>query len=170
MSMYVDDTSSVVSAPEQDTLLAAAQMLATRQVEWLEDNGMIVSPTKSKLMVCAIGELRRARIQGPVPGINVQGSVVEPTRSERVLGLYLDQDLSWRSYLWGEGWRPKDNFPGLVHILMGRAAILQKLARILPRSTMPSLVAGVFMSKLMYAIQAYCYTWCKVTQPTNPTL
>ena len=28
---------------------------------------------------------------------------------------------------------------------------------------MPSLVAGVFMSKLMYAMQAYCHTWLKPT-------
>ena len=100
-SEYVDDTTSLVFAPDQDTLLAAAQMLATRQVEWLLDNGMIVSPTKSKLMVCAIGELRRARILGTLPGIRVNGNMVEPTRSERVRGLYLDQDLSWRSYIWG---------------------------------------------------------------------
>ena len=44
--MYVDDTSSVVTAPDQDSLLAAAQMLATRQAEWLQDNGMVVSPGK----------------------------------------------------------------------------------------------------------------------------
>ena len=50
-AMYVDDTSSVVSAPDQDSLLAAAQMLTTRQAEWLQDNGMVVSPGKSKLMV-----------------------------------------------------------------------------------------------------------------------
>ena len=42
---------------------------------------------------------------------------------------------------------------------MGRAALLSKLATLLPRSTMPSLVAGMFMSKLMYAMQVYCHTW-----------
>ena len=113
--------------------------------------------------MCAIGDLRRSRLLDPLPGIRVQGNLVVPTRSETVLGLYFDQDLSWRSYLWGEGWRPKDNFPGLIHVLMGRAAILQKLSRILPGATMPSLVAGVFMSKLMYAMQAYCHTWFKPT-------
>ena len=161
--MYVDDTSSVVTAPDQDSLLAAAQMLAPRQAEWLQDNGLVVSPGKSKILVCAIGDLRRSRLLDPLPGIRVQGNLVVPTRSERVLGLYFDQDLSWRSYLWGEGWRPKDNFPGLIHVLMGRAAILQKLSRILPGTTMASLVAGIFMSKLMYAMQAYCYTWFKQT-------
>ena len=167
-TMYVDDTSSVVTASDQDNLLAAAQMLATRQAEWLQDNGMVVSPGKSKLLVCAIGELRRARLMDPPPGIRVQGNLVLPTRSERVLGLYFDQDLSWRSYLWGEGWRPKDNFPGLINILMGRAAILQKLSRILPGTTMPSLVAGIFMSKLVYAMEAYCHTWYKQTYRDQP--
>ena len=103
--------------------------------------------------MCAIGDLRRSRLLDPLPGIRVQGNLVVPTRSETVLGLYFDQDLSWRSYLWGEGWRPKDNFPGLIYVLMGRAAILQKLSRILPGTTMPYLVAGIFMSKLMYGIE-----------------
>ena len=87
-------------------------------------------------MICATRDLRRARVQH-----------------------HLDQDLSWSSYLWGESWRERDNYQGVISQLMGRAALLSKLASILPRSTMPSLVAGIFMSKLMYAMQIYCHTW-----------
>ena len=42
---------------------------------------------------------------------------------------------------------------------MGRAALVSKLASLLPRNTMPSLVAGLFMSKLTYALQVFCHTW-----------
>ena len=119
---------------------------------------MILSPAKSKLMECANKDLRRIRIHGQHQGVSVRGKLVPPTMSERILGLYLDHDLSWRSYLWGESWRPQDNFPGMIPQLMGRAALLCKLATILPRSTMPSLVPGMCMSKLMYAMQVYCHT------------
>ena len=158
-TMYVDDTSSVVTSPQLHTLAQAAQVLVNKQVQWLEDNGMVVSPAKSKLLISANKDLRRARVQGQHQGVTVQGRAVMPTQSERILGLYIDQDLTWKSYLWGEKWRQEDNFPGLIPQLMGRAALLHKLAELLPRSTMPSLVSGLFMSKLMYAMQVFCHTW-----------
>ena len=99
--MYVDDTSSVVKSQQMLGLILSAQNLATGQAEWLEDNGMVVSPGKSKLLICANQELRRARVQGPPQGIVVAGQSGMPTPSERILGLYLDQDLTRRSYLWG---------------------------------------------------------------------
>ena len=95
--MYVDDTSSVVTSPQMPGLILSAQNLATGQAEWLEDNGMVVSPGKTKFIICANQELRRARLQCPPQGIVVGGHTVMPTPSERILGLYIDQDLTWRS-------------------------------------------------------------------------
>ena len=89
----------------------------------------------------------------------MQGRLVPPTQSERILGIYLDQSLSWETHLWVKNWRDTDNFPGIVSQLMGRAGLLVKLSRILPRSTMPSLVAGIFISKLTFAMQIFCHTW-----------
>ena len=121
---------------------------------------MVVSPAKTKFLICANSELRRARVTSTVPhSIMVQGKAVLPTPSERILGLYLDQDMGWKSYLWGESWGERDNFPGIIPQLMGRAALVSKLATLLPRSTMPSLVAGLFMNKLTYALQVFCHTW-----------
>ena len=157
--MYVDDTSAVVSGHQLDAVMTKAQQLTDNQVEWLEDNGMVVSPGKSKLIICTTRDLRRARIQHLPDGVWVQGNLVAPTQSERILGIYLDQSMSWETHLWGENWRETDNFPGIVSQLMGRAGLLVRLSRELPRSTMPSLVAGIFVSKLTFAMQIFCHTW-----------
>ena len=149
----------MVKGQQMTDLILSAQKLATGQAEWLEDNGMVVSPGKSKFVICANQELRRERLQCPPQGIVVGGHTVMPTPSERILGLYIDQDITWRSYLWGEEWRDTDNFPGLIPQLMGRVAMLGKLATLLPRAIMPSLVAGLFMSKLTYGLQVFSYTW-----------
>ena len=158
-TMYVDDTSAVVSGHQLDAVMTKAQQLTDNQVEWLEDNGMVVSPGKSKLIICTTRDLRRARIQHLPDGVWVQGNLVAPTQSERILGIYLDQSMSWETHLWGENWRETDNFPGIVSQLMGRAGLLVRLSRELPRSTMPSLVAGIFVSKLTFAMQIFCHTW-----------
>ena len=122
--MYVDDISAVVSGHQLDAVMTKAQQLTDNQVEWLEDNGMVVSPGKSKLIICTTRDLRRARIQHLPDGVWVQGNLVAPTQSERILGIYLDQSMSWETHLWGENWRETDNFPGVVSQLMGRAGLL----------------------------------------------
>ena len=41
-NMYVDDTPAVVSGLQLDEVMAKAQQLTNNQVDWLEDNGMVV--------------------------------------------------------------------------------------------------------------------------------
>ena len=50
-------------------LIDEAQMIANKQVEWLEDNGMLVSPGKTKVLVCPNKELRRNILLGLPLGI-----------------------------------------------------------------------------------------------------
>ena len=93
--MYIDNTSTVVTSPQLPCLLEKAQQFVSKQVDWLEDNGMFFSPRKIKLLICAKKESRRVRVHGQPEGVDVQEKMVLPTRSERLLGVYIEEDLSW---------------------------------------------------------------------------
>ena len=58
---YVDDLADVVVATEVPELLNKAKYRADQTVEWLLDNGMVLSLQKSMFMVQATKELRRTK-------------------------------------------------------------------------------------------------------------
>ena len=55
---------------------------------------MVVAPTKTKVMVVTTREMEARRHLQQIE-IQVEGHSVESTRSERLLGLTLDSNLSW---------------------------------------------------------------------------
>ena len=61
--------------------------------------------------------------------INVCGNVIEETKSEKLLGLVVNNELSWKQYLHGEKWRPikEENFEGLLPKLSKRIGLLTRL-------------------------------------------
>ena len=129
----MDDITDVVTGGDVVTLLQRTEARSSRSVEWLADNGMVPSLSKSKLLVTCTKELRRAK---EVP-INLQITVFTPTlratNSEKLLGMVLNQDFCWDTHMWGDTWRDQDNCPGLV-----------------PQKALKSLVAGLFTYKLLF--------------------
>ena len=64
-------------------------------MEWLVDNGIVLSLSKSKLLVTCTRKLRRAK---EVP-TNLQ--TLRATYSEKLLGMVLNLDFCWDTHLWG---------------------------------------------------------------------
>ena len=95
--MYVDDATEIVSDNDIINLLTRTQKRVDRATDCLLDNGMVVVPHKSKFLLACSRELRNSRLRGQNHSIKV----VWETKSEKLLGLFLDQDLTWKTYLWG---------------------------------------------------------------------
>ena len=76
-------------------------------------------------MVIGTKELRISRLhdQNKVISINVAGHDVTETKSERLLGLIVNNTLTWEHYLYGN----EDN-KGLIPKLTQRAANIKKLS------------------------------------------
>ena len=88
---------------------------------------MMVAPTKTKVMVVTTREMEARRNLRPIE-IRVEGHSVENTKSERLLGLTLDSNLSWTPHIKGEVWRPSgENEPGLLSHLTTRATAEKRL-------------------------------------------
>lgn len=128
-------------------------------VEWLNDNRMVLSPFKTKLILSCTKELRAKRYSNISFSIKFNNQIINPTPSEKLLGVVLDQDISWTAYLWGETWRYKGKWPGLVPTLTKRLGLLKHLARLSSKKKMKEFIPGIFTSRLRYALPLVGSIW-----------
>ena len=157
--MYVDDSNDQVAATTPRELMSKLQLRADNIISWLEDNRMIISPAKTKLLVMATPQLRSARAQDVVFSVKVGDTVINATPSERMLGLTVSQDMTWLPHFWGEMWRTEKNITGLIPELLRRVGLLKNLARLTSTQKMRTLVPGIFNSKLSYGLQVTSSIW-----------
>ena len=85
--------------------------------------------------------------------IKVDGNDIEDTHSEKLLGLIVNNEMTWKDYL--EKLRTKDNFQGLLPQLSQRVGLLKRLVKIVPRKKFNMLSNGIFNSKLLYCLQVF---------------
>ena len=83
------------------TLLARAKARATDTVEWLLDNGMVLSLHNSMFIVQATRDLRRARNIPQKLSKLINGSKLESVESAKLLEMTLNKDMTWEHHLWG---------------------------------------------------------------------
>ena len=84
----------------------------------------------------------------------MEGNTIRESKSEKLLGLIVNNELTWKEYLYGEDWRPqKENLPGLLPILSQRVGMLARLSKIVPKKRFKTLCNGIFNSKLIYCLQ-----------------
>ena len=99
--VYVDDDTDTVHAKNIDVVVFKLQKEVENTVDWLKDNKMCVAGGKSKFMI--IGTQRfRAVSQVENLSINVDGSQIEESVSEKLLGMVVNNKLNWKEYLHGD--------------------------------------------------------------------
>ena len=82
--------------------------------------------------------------------INVDGKDIVETDSEKVLGIVINNQLSWKNHLYGD-----ENHEGLVTQLSKRLGILKKLSKKMSKEKLKLFTAGIFYSKLNYCLPVY---------------
>ena len=81
------------------------------------------------------------------------------TQIAKLLGLIVNNNLSWKDYLYGESWRTEANNKGLIPQLSQRAGILSKIVKTMPSHRFKQICSGLFYSKLIYCIQVFGNVW-----------
>ena len=96
-------------------LQAKVQREADIVSSWFEKNDRIVSSDKTKLMIVTTQANRAAKITPTNVSINVTvcGEVKEESSSENLLGITMNNKLSWKNHLYGD----EDNI-GLIKQLL----------------------------------------------------
>ena len=129
--------------------MAKLQQEANNACDWLQDNIMCVAGHKSKLLVLGTKELKKTKCRGRELSILVDGKLVTETQSEKLLGVIINNQMTWREHLYGETWRTgEDNSPGLIPQLSQRLGILRKISGVASQKKLKMIAQGLFYSKL----------------------
>ena len=123
--VYVDDDSDNVHAHTEDELSLLLQTEVKKSLSWLSDNRLCPAPDKSKVLVPGTSKLKRIRLQNNVQ-IYINGQLVSESSSEKVLGVILNNEMTFRHHLYGN-----DEHEGLIPQLSKRAGVLTKLSKII---------------------------------------
>ena len=155
--VYADDNTPTVSAEDPANLLLRTQTIADGVTNWFSRNDMLVSAEKTKLLFLGTQMNRLLKIELPnfTPILNVCGEDVKVTRSEKLLGLVINDTLTWKHHLHGDG---EENI-GLLKTLSKRVGILKKLRKFIPTEKFKQIMAGLFTSKLIYGMCVWTGVW-----------
>jgi hypothetical protein len=77
----------------------------------------------------------------------VDGQRIEETASEYLLGMVVNNRLSWKEHLQGD----HEN-PGLISPLKQRVDTLRSLSKDMGKERLQMIVSGIFYSKMMYCL------------------
>ena len=125
------------------------QTEANISTAWVKDNKLVCSGSKTKLLIVGTKEMRKSKLlnQNKTMSINVDGHNVTKTSSERLLGLIVNNTLTWEHHLHGN-----EDHRGLVPKLAQRAGIIRKLSFIMPEDRQKTIAEVIFFSLLNYCI------------------
>ena len=155
--VYADDNTPTASAEDPYQLQSRIQAIADIVTNWFSRNDMLVSSEKTKLLFIGTQQNRSHKIEGPnfTPILNVCGEDVSVTKSEKLLGLVINDTMTWKTHLYGDG----DENLGLLKILSKRVGMLKKLRKCIPSVKFKQVLAGLFTSKLIYGMCVWTGVW-----------
>ena len=130
--LYADDSTVNVSDDDPEKLKEKIQKEALRATEWATDNRMVCSGRKTKLLIIGTAQLKKSKLEDRDISISIEvcGQTAKESKSEKLLGLIVNNQHSWKEYLYGEVWRQEGNAPGLIPQLSQRVGLLPATGKI----------------------------------------
>ena len=122
---------------------------AGNSAQWLTDNRLCVAGSKSKLLIIGTEKLRTLKNLTETK-IIVDGKDISDTSSEKLLGVVLNNILTWKNHLYGDA----EN-EGLVQQLSKRLGMLKMMSKHMERKNLSFFASGMFYSKLIYCLPIY---------------
>ena len=121
--IYVDDDSDTVTGNDPEELRNSIELEAGNFAQWLKDNRLCVAGSKSKFLMIGTQKLRKAKIESQAK-IIVDGQEVIETSSEKLLGVVVNNTLTWKNHLYGDS----EN-EGLIPQLSKRIGMLKVMSK-----------------------------------------
>ena len=137
-------------------LIIKLQQQANKSTEWISDNGMVCSRGKTKLIIMASRDIRSSKIDSNMNfQVKVCDKVVSESADEKLLGVIISNDLTWRTHLYGNNLTGEDKLVGLITQLSKRVGILTRLSKILTPYQFSRVCDGIFTSKVSFQQISY---------------
>ena len=121
--VYVDDDSDVVHSKDPEVLRRLIESEANNSASWLKDNRLCVAADKSKLVIAGTKQLRTSK-ELSATTIDIDGDIIEDTSSEKLLGVIINNELTWKNHLYGD-----QDSEGLVPQLSKRIGVMKQLSK-----------------------------------------
>ena len=117
---------------------------------------MITSGDKTKLLIIGTKANRYRKLEeiNFNMDISVCDETVSESISEKLLGLIVNNTLTWKDHLFGN-----EENSGLIKELSKRIGILKKLRKYIPDKKFKQIVSGIFTSKLIYCMTVWGKVW-----------
>ena len=119
------------------TLTSLVQRILKREVNnsvnWLKDNRLCVAGEKSKILIVDTKQLKRKRLKNELAIVVDQG-IIEETTSEKLLGVVVNNKLTWKEHLYGD-----NENEGLITQLKKRVGTLKRLAKFMSKKRLSML-------------------------------
>ena len=157
--LYADDDTENVADKDPDILQEKLQKQADSSVQWIQDNKMLCSGDKTKLLIVGTKGLKKSRLENRKLKVKVGENLVEESSDEKLLGIMMSNNLSWNTYLYGNKLSGKDKIIGLIPKLSQSVGMLGKLNRYMSRDQFKLASEGIFTSCLLYCLPLYCNVW-----------
>ena len=154
--VFADDNSPTTVHEDPIVLQNNIQGVGTMVTEWFRKNDISCSGEKTKLLMLGTRANRINKIvkQNIHPCIDVCGDCIEETTSEKILGVVVNNTITWKDHLYGDN----DN-EGLIPGLSKRIGMLKKIKKFVPSYKFSQILAGMFSSKLMYGMNLWGGLW-----------
>jgi hypothetical protein len=154
--IYADDDTDNVCDKDPLQLQQKIQREANLSTSWVSDNKLVCSGSKTKLLIVGTKELRRSKLTNRdiQIQINVDGHLVKESESERLLGVIVNNVMTWEHHLYGN-----TEHKGLIPKLSNRAKLIWKLSIMMPKKRLQMIAEGIFFSLLNYCIEIYGNIW-----------
>ena len=93
LEMYADDTTLTSIGETVDQVILKLNETLGLVSEWCYKNGMTVHPAKTEAML-----IKRGTFVGPLPPVQLNGSLVKWVKKAKSLGMTLDNKLKWNGH------------------------------------------------------------------------
>ena len=151
MTCYADDSTVVITSSRRGDLKEKLTRKLNDAAEFLQRNKLTINQKKSKIQEHMVRQ-KRVRLRTDPPELNVQTpegmKTIKSNVSERLLGINLQNDTSWKSHL-QTGEKP------LMSALRKRLGALKHLGTQVPKNGRKLLATGLIISKLIYMIPVW---------------
>ena len=154
--VFADDNSPTTSHENPAILQNNIQRDGNIVTEWFAKNDISCSGEKTKLLFLGTRANRVNKIQNENfhPAINISGDCIEESTSEKILGIVVNNTITWKSHMYGD----EDNL-GLVPCLSKRIGMLKKIRKYVPNPKFSQIISGMFTSKLSYCCNVWGGLW-----------
>ena len=92
--LYADDDTENVADKDPDILQEKLLKQADSSVQWIQDNKMLCSGNKTKLLIVGTAGLKKSRLDNRKLRVKVGDNLVEESSAEKLLGFMMSNNFS----------------------------------------------------------------------------